>query len=232
MNAIKTLAALSIFTALSSHAQPNVVEPGSPEMVERIRAAMDAAYAQAKGNQAAATTNDRSALSPQQMRQVQKADPADVAARFKANLPKPQIDEDQLMVFVSTGMPPKALQLLGEQAKAAGAVLVFRGLRMPLGKPGALEDMATAVAPVAKTGAELQINPEAFSKYRVTVVPTFVMAAKQEGCATDQCASKAYALAGDVSLEYALETWSGKGGTVGKMADHYLARIERSRGAQ
>lgn len=222
---VLAVAATSLAAAQTTSPSPAAA---SPEMIERVKAAMDAAYAQAKAQQGA-NAPGQGPLAPDQLRQLQKADPAAVAARYKESVKKPEIDEDQLMVFVSTGMPPKALKMLGEQARAAGAVLVFRGLRMPLGKPGALEDMATAVAPLAQTGAELQINPEAFAKYHVTAVPTFVLAAKDEGCQTEQCASKAYALAGDVSLEYALETWSGKGGSVGKKADFYLGRIEKSR---
>lgn len=203
------------------------------EAMDKVKSAMDAAYLQAKANQAAnASGGEKNGLSPQQLRLQQTADPAAVAARFKANLPKPDLNSEELMIFVSTSMPAKALQMLGAQAKMAGAVLVFRGLRLPLGSPGAMEDMAQAVAPVAKTGAELQINPEAFSKYHVTAVPTFVIAAKEEDCGTDQCKSKAFALSGDVTLEYALETWSGKGGLVGAKADYYLEKIASGRAAK
>ena len=34
-------------------------------------------------------------------------------------------------------------------------------------------------------------------------------------------------MAGDVTLEYALEQWSSRGGPIGRQADMYLKRLER-----
>lgn len=226
----KSIVFAAIFGATCAYAEPPRDDASSAEMRDRVQSAMDAAYAQAKSQQRnGPLLQGNSPLSPHQLRKVQSADPSAVAARFKGKLMRPEEPNDQLLIFVSTGMPAKALKRLGEQAKTTGAVLVFRGLRMPLGQPGAMEDMANAIAPVAKTGADLQINPEAFARYRVEAVPTFVLTAKEEGCSAEQCPAKAYALAGDVTLEYALETWSERGGAAGKMADHYLVKLEKNK---
>ena len=95
---------------------------------------------------------------------------------------------------------------------------------------GVMQKTMEAIKPAAVTGATIQIDPEAFIRYNVTAAPTFVMASKEEGCENSEtCDSKSYALAGDVTLEYALENWSSRGGVVGKQADVYLQRIEGSK---
>jgi len=119
--------------------------------------------------------------------------------------------------------------MLGEQAKVTGATLVIRGMVAPLGTKQAMQKTMEALQPVGATGAKIQIDPEAFGRYNIKVVPTFVIATKEESCAAEQCDTKSFALAGDVTLEYALEQWSNRGGAIGKQADKYLQMLERAK---
>ena len=154
-------------------------------------------------------------------------DPADLAAKYQnAGVGQKPATQD-LMIFISTSVPKKALVMLGEQANATGAVLVLRGLKGALGTKGVMQKTMEALQPVAATGAKIQIDPEAFGRYNVTAVPTFVIATKEDTCANEQCDTKSYAMAGDVTLEYALEQWSSRGGPIGRQADMYLKRLER-----
>lgn len=90
-------------------------------------------------------------------------------------------------------------------------MLVLRGMKGALGTKGVMQKTMEAIKPAAVTGASIQIDPEAFIRYNVTAVPTFVMASKEESCENSEtCDSKSYALV-DVTLEYALENWSSRG---------------------
>ena len=223
---MKTLTILSatLFSALAS-AQTATATTGA----ERSKAAVDAAYSQALMNQKNAVANPTKVLpSPplKEMQKVDRADPLAIAKSYQgkttANLPPKQ----DLLIFISTSMPPRTLELLGNQAVKTGAVLVLRGLVGKLGTATAFQDTINAVQPAAMNGAAVQIDPTQFSAYNVTVVPTFVIAKREENCANkDQCATTAFALAGDVSLEYALETWVNRGGEAGRLANEYLTKL-------
>lgn len=219
---------LAILLAVASAAA--MAQQVQEDPVERSRRAIDEAMAQAKVNAGDRTKLQvRSGLSPEELRRMKGVDVGQMAAKYRENgVGANQGPQQDLLIFVSTSMPKKALTMLGEQARATGAVLVLRGMKGPLGKPGTMDATMKALEPIAATGAALQINPEAFDRYNVTAVPTFVIAAKEEGCGNDSCATKAHALAGDVSLEYALEEWSNRGGAAGRLADLYLKRLARN----
>lgn len=168
-------------------------------------------------------------LSPENLRRQGGIDPAQLAMKYK-NVSNHQFpNEMQLQVFISTSLPPKALQMLGQQAKETGAVLVLRGMRGKFGSKGALDETTKALEPAVAAGAKVQIDPEAFTRNEVTAVPTFVLAVKEEGCQPDLCKASSYSLVGDVSIEYALEHWSAAGGAVGKTADALLGRLSKGK---
>ncbi|MCL1861063.1 MAG: type-F conjugative transfer system pilin assembly protein TrbC [Proteobacteria bacterium] len=123
--------------------------------------------------------------------------------------------------------------MLYKQAQKAGAVLILRGLRDRLGTKGTLTKTCAYMMPVAKTGAAVQIDPEAFGRYNVSTVPTFVMVTPQkDGCNQDSCEGQFTSLVGDVTLDYALEYWSSQGGWVGQQADMFLHRLEGDKNFQ
>lgn len=120
--------------------------------------------------------------------------------------PSPALREKtDLMIFVSLSMPEGSLTRLVYQAQRSGGVLVLRGL-----KNNSLKATAEALRKYEQLAkATWQINPPAFTKFRVKVVPTFVVAKSKEALSpsVDGCADPGAfaAVAGDVSLDFALE---------------------------
>ncbi len=158
---------------------------------------------------------------------MQSVDPAELAGQYKDLIKATKSSGPDLLVFVSTSMPVPTLVKLAQQVKQVGGVMVFRGIKGGLTKK-ALNDWLGLVKPVAATGASMQIDPESFDRYNVNAVPTFVIAVAGEGgCGTTQCATDGAALAGDVSLDYALEKFSARGGPHAKVADSYLSKLAR-----
>ena len=131
-----------------------------------------------------------------------------------------------LLVFVSLRMPAASLERLADQAARSGATLLLRGLmENSLQRTVQRVQNLTQGRPVG-----FQIDPQAFDRFDVSVVPSFVLvktdaanaqttgsaasghpATASNGaaatCNTRACmASERFALvAGDVSLDYALE---------------------------
>jgi conjugal transfer pilus assembly protein TrbC len=156
-------------------------------------------------------------------------DPAVIAERYKSTGKLMGDNESpELMIFVSLSMPEEALRRIGQQAKKVGAVVVFRGLKYGLRK-GAYVDSMNALKPIADTGADVQIHPELFGRYNVTVVPTMVVAAlPQSGCQDNACATKSVAVIGDVSVEYALDRLIDRTDAIGKIARDRIRRLRNS----
>ena len=148
-----------------------------------------------------------------------------IAARYNRSPVKPE--DENLLIFVTLGMPVKALQNLGKQAKAAGGVLVLRGV------PGGLGNWARAMEalkPLADTGAAVIVHPQLFSAWNVVQAPTFVLTTSSQGeaCVSDQkkeC-SQSLRATGDVSLDYVLDRWADGTGVLAKEARERLARLE------
>lgn len=143
----------------------------------------------------------------------------------KPALPKSGSD---LMVFVSLSMPEHVLKALARQSKDAGAVMVLRGLKVGSWP----ETWKTLAALNQGIGAEWIIHPEGFKQFKVTKVPSIVLAdgrtasALEDGCA--EAASYA-ALAGDVSIEQALGIMKLRGEPViSQLAVDRLGRLRRA----
>jgi len=239
---------LTVLTGQSVYAQE-----GQPLTQEELRAIMDAAAQQAneKSNLArgglskeqvgdvmeeawsrARTTNRKKLDLPLHLQNGGKKgetpDPSAIADEVRKQYMNQRPGED-LLIFVSTSLPPETLKRLGEQAAKAGGVLMLRGFKGGL-KKGALGETMRAMRPIIETGAGVQIDPEAFSRFEISAVPTFVLAAPEPGCQPTEeqpkCAWQAAKLSGDVSLDYALEHWVRRGGRAGSIAQKYLDRMQ------
>ena len=111
-----------------------------------------------------------------------------------------------LLVFISLSMPRPSLERLFAQAERAGAVLVLRGL-----VKGSWRETGAALHPLlARHRVALQIDPQAFDRFSIARVPSFVLVrdgTRPVSCASGTCAPPEAFLrtAGDVSLDYALE---------------------------
>ena len=115
-----------------------------------------------------------------------------------------------LRVFITLDMPRPSLERLIDQASRTGATLVLRGL-----KAQSLRETLAAVRPLIEAHpVAWVIDPKAFTRYQVTLAPTFVLTLNEASKETDQtpCGSACttptsfVSVAGDVSLDYALDT--------------------------
>jgi len=114
-----------------------------------------------------------------------------------------------LRIFVSLSMPETSLRLLVTQAERSGATLLLRGL-----KANSMKQTLEAVqALIGERKVNWQIDPEAYARYSVRHAPTFVLTksgvagdSNNASCGTSCIAANAfYSVAGDVSLDYALD---------------------------
>lgn len=145
-----------------------------------------------------------------------------------------------LRIFVTLTMPAGTLERLIEQAERTGAVLVLRGLH----RQSMRETLAAVNALIGTRRVQWLIDPEAFEHYRIQVAPSFVLtpaadsASMQarlstdngEQCDTAICSEPApfVRVAGDVSLDYALEFMARRSPQATEQARSYLRRLRGS----
>lgn len=160
------------------------------------------------------------------------ADPMAVAERYRRAGAQEARDNagPDLLVFVSFSMPEASLKRVAAEAGKADAVLVFRGP-----KDGSLKKTLQAFEPLARLGARAIIHPEAFTRHDVKSVPVYVLDSPPGSCGEETAEETAGAcgdplrLAGDVSLDYALERMALSRSPMGREAE---ARLNRLRGAR
>ena len=117
----------------------------------------------------------------------------------------PKVDHESgsgPIVFVSLSMPMGSLVQLATDAKSVGGVLVMRGT-----VNGSLKQTVASVQRLSQEGVEVQIDPQAFTRYQVSVVPSVVVdLSGQSGCeAARACADRSDLIEGDVTLRHSLE---------------------------
>lgn len=133
-----------------------------------------------------------------------------------------------LFIFISLGMPPATLERLTQQAAQAQATLILRGL-----SGNSLRETVTQVQRlIGARQVAVQIDPQAFDRYAVQHVPTFVLARQGErppSCASGICPPPVdfASASGDVSLDYALEHLRGASPALQREARIFLARLKR-----
>jgi conjugal transfer pilus assembly protein TrbC len=133
--------------------------------------------------------------------------------------------ETQLLIFITLAMPEAALKRLVTQATRVRARLVLRGL-----SEGSLVRTAARIQGlVGQQQAAVQIDPRGFDRYAVRQVPTFVLArgANAGGCTAGQCSGMHAAVAGDVSLDYALRQIRDRAPAFRDDATRLLERLDR-----
>jgi len=167
-----------------------------------------------------------------------KRGPIDVEALAKGKPPHPSIAvalgsaSTPLRIFITLDMPRASLELLTDQASRAGAVLVLRGL-----KSQSLRKTLAAVSDlIGNRKVAWVIDPEAFTRFGVNKAPTFVLALNdggpedaQQGCGGG-CATRAafVSVAGDVTLDYALEAMLRRRPEAAPRAEPILKRLRAS----
>jgi len=137
-----------------------------------------------------------------------------------------------LRIFITLDMPRASLVLLSDQASRAGAMLVLRGL-----KSQSMRRTLAAVSDlIGNRKVAWVIDPEAFTRFGVNKAPTFVLALNdggpedaQQGCGGG-CATRAafVSVAGDVTLDYALEAMLRRRPEAAPRAEPILKRLRAS----
>jgi conjugal transfer pilus assembly protein TrbC len=154
--------------------------------------------------------------------------------------PPPPENPSALRIFITLDMPRGSLQRLVDQAARSGAVLVMRGL-----KAQSLRATLAAVSELIETRrVAWVIDPDAFTRFRVASAPTFVLTLADEAPTTaatasadaspPQCGNGCamptafVSVAGDVSLDYALEAILRRSPEAAPRATAFLQRLRRS----
>lgn len=144
--------------------------------------------------------------------EASKTDIGELAKQFQSATTtqfsgKPKYD---LLILASLSMPKEAMKRLAEQAQRAHATFIFRGLSGNSMKQMSL-DVRNAMGGVP---VSTMINPMAFKQFDVTRVPAIVIATHQAGNVLENGCSRSQTyvkVAGDVSLDYALDYIERKG---------------------
>ena len=134
----------------------------------------------------------------------------------------------RFIAFASLSMPRQALRQMMDDVTRAGGVVVFRGLTH-----GSAKVMTDALAKVLKPGERMDgvgIDPRLFRAFNVTEVPAYVVTASDfDLCSGFDCTSEVPPydrMNGNVTAEYALQTFASGGGPGARIAAQHLARLQ------
>lgn len=216
-----------IFTLVTCVATPTSAETD----VDRVQRIMEKAARQGSAMYQAELERRRSSGPLQQLpdlgRGASVPSPEELAKQYAELKKEAEGEHKGLLVFVSASMPIASLELLADQVGKVGGTLVLRGFIGGMHK-GAMPETMKFLRPLAERGADVEVNPEAFDRFSVEVVPTFAIVSRHMDCAAEICDGAAALVAGDVSLEYALEEVTRKGGRGSAEAGRYLKLLRVS----
>ncbi|WP_260807034.1 type-F conjugative transfer system pilin assembly protein TrbC [Sphingorhabdus sp. SMR4y] len=140
-------------------------------------------------------------------------------------------DAPRFIAFASLSMPPQSLKKLVHDTSAAGGVTVLRGF--PGGSAKQLTKMLTAMASNGEQLSALGIDPRLFRAFDVKAAPSFVMVSSDftlcDGFDCKGAVPPHDRMTGNVSVEYALETFAGGAGPGSRLAALHLARLKKER---
>ncbi|NLR72137.1 type-F conjugative transfer system pilin assembly protein TrbC [Novosphingobium sp. ERN07] len=146
-----------------------------------------------------------------------------------ANTRTPMGEGPMFIVFASLSMPEASLTRLIADTTRAGGVVVFRGF--PGGSTKAFAEGLKRVVTSEGQEAHLAIDPRLFRAFKVSAAPTFVAAGREyELCDGLDCTSATPdhdRITGNVTVEYALETFAGGRGPGAGVARIALAQLTK-----
>ena len=128
-----------------------------------------------------------------------------------------------LYIFVSTSMPKPLLKSYLQEANKYGGVLVLKGL--PQGSFKELTkfviDLTGNNGNLQEIAANIQIDDEAYEKFKIVSVPTIVLSFDPEYHQNQSATFKFDKMVGNVGVKYPLEEFS-KSGELAVQASRYL----------
>lgn len=159
-----------------------------------------------------------------------KPSPEEIAREFNkfnnSSIMPFQKNSYNLMVFVSFSMPLESLRRVVEQSEKTGAQIVFRGFA-----GDSMKEMSQKIADlIGSHRVEVSVNPPAFTQYKITAVPSLVLALStadnelEEGCALP---SQYVKVVGDVGQDYALDIIERKSPAFARAAQYFSRRLVR-----
>ncbi len=154
------------------------------------------------------------------------------AAALPQSLAAPMAEASPLRIFVTLAMPEASLRQLVDQASRAGAVLVLRGLK----DQSMRQTLATVRDLIGDRPVGWLVDPQAFERFAVRQAPTFVLDLNEPGPAGAELACESgrpmpeafVSVAGDVSLDYALEAILRRRPEAAARIDPLLKRLRGS----
>jgi conjugal transfer pilus assembly protein TrbC len=148
-----------------------------------------------------------------------------------ANTRTPMGEGPMFIVFASLSMPEESLTRLIADTTRAGGVVVFRGF--PGGSTKAFAEGLKRVVTNEGEEAHIAIDPRLFRAFKVSAAPTFVAAGREyELCDGLDCTSATPdhdRITGNVTVEYALDTFAGGRGPGAGVARVALAQLAKDR---
>lgn len=214
--------------ALNTHAQEKTSLPSDAALqkevqiqLQRANGAIEKAITQSKVSTQAAPKIESKLPS------AKYVDPAEIAKRYE-DINK--ASNDDLYIMVSFSMPTESLLRLADMASRADVNLVLRGV-VDDSLPKTLEHVA--VLAKKYPSLKISIDPTMFRRFGVQNVPTFIMT--KDTIDEKQCSKacdpedKYLSVAGDVSLDYALDYFAKHADkSFALQAEKYLRRIRTS----
>ena len=164
--------------------------------------------------------------------QAAQSDIGQIAESFRSLPISKSVPTDrgpELMVFVSFSMPKASLERIAAESERTGAVLVLRGL-----KGDSLTRMGEEIAQlIGKRNVTAIIHPPAFTQFKVTQVPSLVLANASQATriGTDGCAapSSYVKVDGDVSQGYALDLIERQAPAWSEVVKRFTSRLAERR---
>ena len=149
-------------------------------------------------------------------------------AATNANVPGG--DAPQFIVFASLSMPPASLKQVIADTARAGGVVVFRGF-----PNNSAKEFVSRLGQVVQKDdmPSIGIDPRLFRAFNVQSVPTYVAVSSTfDLCAGFSCQTKVPPhdrIEGNVTVDYALNTFAEANGPGARIASVALANLARSR---
>ena len=153
----------------------------------------------------------------------------EILAGAAANSQAPMGEGPLFTVFASLSMPQASLSRLIRDTTQAGGVVVFRGF--PQNSTKAFAEGLKRVVTDERQEAHIAIDPRLFRAFKVTAAPTFVVTGRDyELCDGFDCSSAEPdhdRMAGNVTVEYALESFASARGPGAGVAGVALANLRK-----